>query len=271
MATLSERVSELATAIKNKFNAINPYLLPGGGSSGQVLTKTGPGAGDRAWANPAGGGAVSDINNVTYTWDFLSSSINADIWTGGAVNGGTIAATAESVTTNKHPGVALLRSSTTVGSGYRFASGISVTGTLVIAPGMTFTAVLATNAAEGLTYVGFINSLTATRSSNGAYFCINGDAIDAVCVSGGVETVHTFPALVNKNWYALEIVCNADNSITFNIFTEAGAIHATATITTNITSQKIGTGIVSTTTVAATTSMIYIDLLRLTINGIGRR
>lgn len=270
MATLSQRITELAIAIRDKVNLIMPRLLPEGGIDGQVLAKKGSEPFVTEWRNSAGGSSPNDINNVTFTWDFLSASTNADIWVGGAVSGGTISATAESMTDSKHPGVALLRSAATVGSGYRFNSGISVTGAVVLSPGMTFTSVVATNATEGVSHIGFIKTTSAARSTDGAYFCIAGDAIEAVCASNSVETVHTLPSLTNKAWYTLEIVCNEDGSITFTIYTEDGDVHGSVVITTNITTAKIGTGIVSTTTVASVISMIYIDLLRLTIRGIGR-
>jgi hypothetical protein len=135
---------------------------------------------------------------------------------------------------------------------------------------MRLTSVVATNSTDSVTHIGFIKTTSAARSTDGAYFCITGDAIEAVCASNSVETVHTLPNLTNKAWYTLEIVCNEDGSITLTVYTEAGEVHGSAVIATNITSSKIGTGIVSTTTVASVTSMIYIDLLRLSTHGIGR-
>jgi hypothetical protein len=137
---------------------------------------------------------------------------------------------------------------------------------------MRLTSVVATNSTDSVTHIGFIKTTSAARSTDGAYFCITGDAIEAVCASNSVETVHTLPNLTNKAWYTLEIVCNEDGSITLTltVYTEAGEVHGSVVIMTNITTAKIGTGIVSTTTVASVTSMIYIDLLRLTILGIGR-
>lgn len=271
MKTLSQRIIELTIAIREKFNSIIPRILPDGGMDGQVLVKKGNFPFVTEWGYSASGSSRNDINNVTFTWDFLSASSNADIWMGGAVSGGTISATAESMTDSKHPGVAWLRSSSTVGSGYRFTSGVSVTGTLVLSPGMTFTGVIAPSAAEGLTHLGFLKTTSAARSTDGAYFSIAGDSIEAVCAANSVETVYTLPTLTNKTWYTLEIVCNEGDSVTFTVYREDGSVHGSTTISTNITQAKIGSGIVSTTTVASVISMIYIDLLRLSIPGIGRR
>ena len=41
MATLAERVSDLAGAIRDKLNSMTPRLLPAGGGTNQVLAKTG--------------------------------------------------------------------------------------------------------------------------------------------------------------------------------------------------------------------------------------
>lgn len=54
--SLTSRISDLAGAIRDKFNAITPRLIPAGGSSGQVLIK-GPGADyDAGWQTVAGAG-----------------------------------------------------------------------------------------------------------------------------------------------------------------------------------------------------------------------
>lgn len=89
---------------------------------------------------------------------------------------------------------------------------------------MRLTSVVATNSTDGVTHIGFIKTTSAARSTDGAYFFITGDAIEAVCASNSVETVHTLPNLTNKAWYTLEIVCNEDGSITLTVYTEAGFI-----------------------------------------------
>lgn len=59
MATLAQRITDLAAAIRDKFNAINPRLVATGGITGYVYTKTPTGHG---WAESVGGGdSIYDI------------------------------------------------------------------------------------------------------------------------------------------------------------------------------------------------------------------
>lgn len=61
MATLAQRITDLAAAIRDKFNAINPRLVATGGITGYVYTKTPSGHG---WAESTGGGGGGSSNLV---------------------------------------------------------------------------------------------------------------------------------------------------------------------------------------------------------------
>jgi hypothetical protein len=65
MATLSQRITELAIAILGTVNLIMPRLLPEGGIDGQVLAKKGSEPFVTEWRDSAGGSPQNDINNVT--------------------------------------------------------------------------------------------------------------------------------------------------------------------------------------------------------------
>lgn len=51
MATLAQRITDLAARVRLKFNAIAPRLLPAGGALGQVLRKASASDYDVAWGN----------------------------------------------------------------------------------------------------------------------------------------------------------------------------------------------------------------------------
>lgn len=55
MATLADRISELATAVRDKINIMVPRLIPAGGTVGQVLTKNGAGDYAAGWQDPGAG------------------------------------------------------------------------------------------------------------------------------------------------------------------------------------------------------------------------
>ncbi len=61
MATLAQRITDLAAAIRDKFNAINPRLVATGGITGYVYTKTPTGHG---WAESVGGGGGGGSSNL---------------------------------------------------------------------------------------------------------------------------------------------------------------------------------------------------------------
>lgn len=52
--SLVSNINLLATAIRDKFNLVTPRLIPSGGSTGQVLSKTSNADNAVAWANSSG-------------------------------------------------------------------------------------------------------------------------------------------------------------------------------------------------------------------------
>lgn len=75
MATLVERISLLAVAIKNRINNdVFPSLVPFGGTTGQVLTKGSDAELDFGWVDPSGGG----VTIVTGTGDLPDPSLYAE-------------------------------------------------------------------------------------------------------------------------------------------------------------------------------------------------
>lgn len=54
--SMSSRMSLFAEAVRDKFNLVNPRLIPPGGAIGQVIKKTGAPNYAMAWQDEAGGG-----------------------------------------------------------------------------------------------------------------------------------------------------------------------------------------------------------------------
>ncbi len=66
MATLVQRINDLAIAIQTKINSMMPMLMPSGGAIGSVLTKNSASDNDVVWAAPSGGaGAVIESATIT--------------------------------------------------------------------------------------------------------------------------------------------------------------------------------------------------------------
>lgn len=74
MATLTQRITELAGAVRDKFNQIMPRLLPPGGTAGQALVKASNADNSVLWSDIAGG------SNYTLATD-PSPSLSAPLQT----------------------------------------------------------------------------------------------------------------------------------------------------------------------------------------------
>lgn len=72
MATFAQNLASTVVAIRSKFNAITPKLVPTGGTTGQVLAKASATDNDVSWITPAaGGGGGSSATNVLSTASML--------------------------------------------------------------------------------------------------------------------------------------------------------------------------------------------------------
>lgn len=54
--SLVSRVNDLAGTVRDKINTMMPRLLPSGGTTGQVLTKSSAADYAAGWSTPSGGG-----------------------------------------------------------------------------------------------------------------------------------------------------------------------------------------------------------------------
>lgn len=68
--SLTDKITLLTEAIRNKFNSINPRLIPSGGTVGQVLTKKTVSNYDTEWVDGNTDGAVDESFVVTMSITF---------------------------------------------------------------------------------------------------------------------------------------------------------------------------------------------------------
>lgn len=80
--SLATRIADGFAAVRNKLNLMVPRLLPSGGSTGQVLTKSSSDDYATGWTTPASGGGASTSRNV-------DGGSAAPEPRSGSVNGGT--------------------------------------------------------------------------------------------------------------------------------------------------------------------------------------
>jgi hypothetical protein len=84
MATLQNRLSDLAIAVRDKINLMVPRLLPTGGSTGQALVKTAGADYAAAWQTlTSGGSAIGIIVNVDFGASFTdkaSTVVTGQAW-----------------------------------------------------------------------------------------------------------------------------------------------------------------------------------------------
>lgn len=65
--SLASRITDLAGAIRDKINQMMPRLLPSGGTTGQVLTRTSGGDYASAWQDATGGGGGGGASITVFT------------------------------------------------------------------------------------------------------------------------------------------------------------------------------------------------------------
>jgi hypothetical protein len=220
---------------------------------------------------PAGdtllGVGVSPMELLART-DFLSLSAQQDGgFLGAAVATGTntTVPAAGSVTAN-HPGVWVLRSSSTANSGYLCQTNVT---RMQIGGGEVFNIIFRTPGSfTGLTArLGLHNSVNSTDAVNGVYFELT--ATGAIVGKTSAASVRTSSAtiatLAINTWYHARITINAaGTSVLFEVFSEAGALLGNATVTTNIpttTGQFVGAGFVATNSGIVVLELLYVDYM----------
>lgn len=137
-----------------------------------------------------------------------------------------------------HPGVYIVKSSTTADSGY-FLSGNAVT-MMLLGGGEIFEFVFTIEATTGTTArFGYHTALAVTAPIDGAYLQIVGTTLAGVARSNNSETLTADTVTITQGvWYRVKIVLNSDATLaTFTLFTCADGLPVTwvnNTVATNI-------------------------------------
>jgi hypothetical protein len=264
MATLVARVSDLVVAIRDKFNAIAPRLLPVGGTAGQIPTKTVEGV---EWADAPSGGASLPIR-------VRSVVLFADIFEGSTADGFTPTSNAGSFTNSlatvtntilgQRYGVTMLLSGSAANSGYSYAAvgsnkflsnGGEIFRAAVYVPAATL--------ADSSFRVGFNTQWNNTDTNNETVIKVVAGAVTGRTNDNGTTTVATVGTLAGDTWYILELVFNVDaTSVACNIRAANFDLLATATMSSNISkTTRRNVGVSTSSTTAGAKSIVALDYI----------
>lgn len=151
MVTLAQRVADLTAAVRSKFNAVTPRLMPAGGAQGQTLRKASAANYDAAW-----------------TPDWTYDKLTADFTTTGTASADTgLAFTPVAGKTYAVQGLLLLRTNNTAAGarpGIVFPTGLTDQIAQVVVGDAAGTAILANNtgaAAFQVPVAGFPNTTSS--------------------------------------------------------------------------------------------------------------
>jgi hypothetical protein len=206
-------------------------------------------------------------NNQFYTWPFAFSGGTGynSIWNSAAVSAGTITvAPPTTVFDNGLFGVQTWRSSTTNNSGWGFRTG----GAEILLRGGEVTRfILAprTTSMSNTIRMGFTDSGTSSAPVDGAVFEItSSNQVAGVNYNNGSSaTTGNLATLSDATFYEFIIEVNANATlITYSIYTLAGVLVATGSVSTQIptsTGRLTGHGIVGTNSGASANDICYVD------------
>lgn len=217
-----------------------------GGELGELL------AGDTISGGGGGGASDPRTKGFALVTDFMNTNAVQHQFIGAAISTGTIATNpAAGVGGGNHPGVWLVRSSTTANSGYRCQTDADE---FRIAGGEVFDIVFRTPAVlTALLYrFGFSDNASATDAVDGCYLEMLGTGVIAGKTSNNSvrTTSATIATLAINTWYYGRITVNADaTSVLFEVYSDAGVLLGSQSITTNIptaSGRECGAGFIMT-------------------------
>jgi hypothetical protein len=202
--------------------------------------------------------------------DFLNTtSPFAQGLTGSAISSGTLVQIAAEP---NHPGIVELRDSTTANGGYRIMT--DVLG-FRLAGGEKFVCVFQMRGVRSTAVcrIGFQDSTSATVPVDGVYLNVvgNGTTLTTTGISRSNNTqsaTASTHSTANNTWYACIIELNAAaTQVTFSIYTEAGVLDWSDTVSTNIptaSGRETGAGVyVGESSTDAAAGIIRLDYLRI--------
>lgn len=189
-------------------------------------------------------------------------------------NSATGSGTATNFSLSNHPGVFALSSSATANSG---RSVTTSTSTVLVAGGETIDVILRPQVLAGTTIrLGLIDTTTISDCSDGAYFemaqvgGVDGVIVGKTASNSARSTTATNFTLTTNTWYRFKVVVNSNATrVDFYLYSEAGALLWTDSLTTNIptgASRDTGVGLVATHAPTSAVLLCDLDYIRLVIN-----
>ena len=253
------------TVADANFNGTTP-AAPAGGAN--ILWQT-------SGSSPASVSGYVDVGSLArpimrepiYYTDFMNPGTsvygNTDM-TGTAISSGTAASTATGLDAN-HPGVINLSSSTTANSGFRFNT---AGGAVLIGGGERFDVIFRPSVfTDSTARFGFHDATTITAPIDGVYFQYSGTGdVVGVAMSNSVSsTTATIATLAVNTWYhaVLQVNSNA-TQVDFLIYSEAGSLLGSQSLTTNIptaTGRETGVSFIVTNSGTTSQSLARLDYL----------
>jgi len=207
----------------------------------------------------------------TITAEFLNVNAVQSEFIGFAIASGTNStAAAAAITTNDHPGVVLIRSSTSANSGYGYTtSSTSNNAYMTLKGGETFDIVFRTPAAFTNTTVRFGYHTTSSSSIplDGLWmeYIGSGAVVGRTGNAASYSTTPTIATLSANTWYHGRVTFSTNRATaTFTLFAENGTQLGTADLTTNIpaTDRQVRIGVVATNSGTTATDLLFIDFMR---------
>lgn len=210
---------------------------------------------------------VSQLGGMTefYTVfenDFITSTTTQPGFSGVAVSSGTVTF---GCLEHNHWGHATLISSASVDSGYRLMSAI---GAARLAGGEQFDCIFyPENLANSTHRFGFHDATTSADAVDGCYFemSASGAVVGKTANNSTISTTATIATLSTATWYHGRVTVNSDATlVTFELFSDSGALLGSATLSANIpgNTRLLGFGYIATESAGATQDLVRIDYMR---------
>ena len=248
---------------------------PALGSPGEILTPDG--AGRAIWADPA---VTLNINRGRRRVQAVESDFwrvekpVAEFYNSGLASGTLVTST--TIASTSHPGILIIRNSTTAMSGGWIGSDA---GGYAVGGGEKFTLVFRpqSQSATCIARFGLLNIYTGANPTRGVYMQFvgngaGGNVASGVCVNSGGSTVTpTTCTIPTGAWYTAVVEVAADAaSATFSIFSEAGSLLWSSAVAANIPApnETLGAAINAVQTAAgvAVEYMLMLDYMSFEVN-----
>lgn len=191
-----------------------------------------------------------------------SNNMNNGPWNGGALASGTVNSNSGNYVTERHPGVFLIRSSTTANSGYRF---ISNNWAILLGGGEETNFIINAASASTLGFIrmGFHDNSSHNEPTDGVFFRVAGDgAAIATCVSNFSITSIDFANIDLNQWLRFNILVVSPTLVIFSIYNDDGVLIESQSITSNIPSgagRHVAHGILAFNTGTVAHNVVQLD------------